>query len=216
MAAAGATGGMIEGFAVAPWWPGTKTRAANLPTEAEWRRQHELARGEAGRGSELQLLARGVSLADARARLFAFASYLLVQAPGTQFGYMVDRCTSPPLPEWQVDLGEAEEPIPAVAASPAKGRVAAVGRRFERGEVWVNPSERERSKVKLGKPGYRVILDGREQDAGAMRFEWVERLDLELEPQTAAIVLEASSPGTPGAAGPRSDKPADQEVPDEG
>jgi hypothetical protein len=220
IAAAGATGGMIEGFGVASWWPGTETRAASFLPESEWRRQIELARAEARRGAELLLLARGVSLADSRARLFAFASYLLVQAPGTQFGFTVDRCTTPPFPEWEVDLGEAEEPIPSVAApaGSGKGRVAAVGRRFQRGQVWVNPAERKPAVVKLGKPGYRLVLEGEEQGAGKVRFEWVERL--ELGPQSAAVILDASSPGESGAgagaANPRPDTPADQEVPDEG
>ena len=219
VAAAGANGGMIEGFGVASWWPATKTRAATFLPESEWRGQIELARAEARRGSELLLLARGNSLADTRARLFAFASYLLVQAPGTKFGFMVDRCLTPPLPEWEVDLGEAQEPIPSVMASSekGKGRVAAVGRRFERGEVWVNQAERERATVKLAKPGYRIVLDGNEQGAGEMRFEWMDRLELELDPQTAAIILEAAStPGETGAVRPLPDTPADQEVPDEG
>jgi hypothetical protein len=200
LAAAGATGGMIEGFAVAPWYDGGSPRgrrAPHLTPSGEWSSQMTTARDEVARGSELLLLARGPDLADARARIFALASYLLVRAPGVMFGYMVDRCTTPPLPEWGVDLGEAEEPIPALAGD--KGGERAYGRRFERGEVWVNPGERERQVVKLAAPGYRLVLDavGDEAGRGQVRWEWVDRL--ELGPQSAAIVVRQAPPPTGSA-----------------
>ncbi len=195
--AAGAAGGMIEGFAAAPWVdPAGGKRSATLVPAEEWRSQIAVARREVGRGrrGSLLLLARGTDLTDTRARIFALASYLLVRAPGVQFGYMVDRCTSPPLPEWGADLGEPEEPIPAIVAGAGE---QAYGRRFERGEVWVNPGDRGSEVVKLASPGYRLVLENDPEGVGKVRWEWVDRL--ELGPQSAAIVVR---PAQPAAAGP--------------
>ena len=197
LAAAGTTGGMIEGFGVATWndSPRGKRVPYIMPPE-EWFLQIAAARTEAERGSELLLLARGPALSEVRARLFAFASYLLVRAPGVRLGYMVDRCATPPLPEWGADLGAAEEPIPPIGRNGWEGEDnasnkvgGAFGRRFERGEVWVNPGER-REVVKLDLPGYRLALEAPASGAGNVRWEWVKQL--ELEPQSAAIVVRSA------------------------
>jgi hypothetical protein len=194
LAAAGAAGGMIEGFAVATWYDSAKgKRAPSITPAAEWTSQMRIARTEVARGSKLLLLARGSTLADSRARVFALASYLLVRAPGVEFGYMVDRCTTPPLPEWGADLGESEEPIAVVAAA-SKGTVGrAYGRKFEHGEVWVNADEQRSEKVKLGGPGYRLMIDADASSPGKVRWEWVDRL--ELGPQSAAIVVQPADSG---------------------
>jgi len=193
---------MIEGFAVSTWYDsGGGKRAPNFAPPTEWLSQIAAARAEAGRGSELLLLARGPSLAGMRERLFAFASYLLVRAPGVRFGYMVDRCSTPPLPEWGTDLGAADEPIPAIGREGWEGEDdasnkvgGAFGRRFERGEVWVNPGER-REIVKLDLPAYRLDLEAEPAaaaGAGKVRWKWVQQL--ELEPQSAAIVVRSAPP----------------------
>jgi hypothetical protein len=197
LAAAGTTGGMIEGFGVATWndSPRGKRVPYIMPPE-EWFLQIAAARAEAERGSELLLLARGPALSEVRERLFAFASYLLVRAPGVRLGYMVDRCATPPLPEWGADLGAADEPIPAIGRNGWEGEDdasnkvgGAFGRRFERGEVWVNPGER-REVVKLDLPGYRLDLEASASGAGNVRWQWVKQL--ELEPQSAAIVVRSA------------------------
>ncbi|HWN81778.1 MAG TPA: hypothetical protein VNM87_06765, partial [Candidatus Udaeobacter sp.] len=203
LAAAGATGGMIEGFAVSSWYDsGHGNRARNFAPPEEWFSQIACARAEAERGSELLLLARGPSLTETRERIFAFASYLLVRAPGVRFGYMVDRCTTPPLPEWGADLGAADEPIPPIGRSGWAGEDdgrnqvgGAYGRRFERGEVWVNPGER-REVVKLDLPGYRLGIAPDSTATGKVRWNWVTQL--ELEPQSAAIVVRSAPPAPRG------------------
>ena len=206
LAAAGATGGMIEGFAVATWYDSPRGKGVpNIMPPQEWFSQIAAARAEAERGSELLLLARGPALTQVRERLFAFASYLLVRAPGVRFGYMVDRCATPPLPEWGADLGAADEPIPAIGRKGWEGEDdasnqvgGAFGRRFERGEVWVNPGER-REVVKLDLPGYRLDLAGEATGAGKVQWQWVKQL--ELEPQSAAIVVRSAPPAPRGPQG---------------
>lgn len=188
---AGATGGMIEGFAVGPWH-GAPGGAPWIAAPRELRSQVEVARSAIGRGEELLLLARGPELGDIRARLFAFASYLLVRAPGVRFSYMVDRCRQPPLPEWRVDLGEELDQQVVMAQS--HGPLPVLSRRFAQGEVWVNGSVDERWPVQLKQPGFLVDLSIEGDDeVGKVIWKPVAG-SLVLRPQSAAIIVWQAPP----------------------
>ena len=184
---AGATGGMIEGFAVGPWH-GTPGGAPWIAAPSEWQTQLAVARSAIQRGEELLLLARGPGLGDTRARLFAFASYLLVRAPGVRFSYMADRCRQPPLPEWGVDLGEVLDAVGLL--NPHGG--SATGRRFVRGEVWVD-SGLKQVRVYAAKPGLRLNLSVERDAAGKVTWEPSEKGSM-LEPQSAAIIAYSAPP----------------------
>lgn len=193
----GATGGMIEGFAVGDWHraPGG---APWIASPGDWEKQLEWARSAVRRGEELLLLARGPALADTRARLFALGSYLLVRAPGVRFCYMADRCRQPPLPEWGVDLGE--EVRECIGMDVSHGDPPPRHRCFERGEVWVNADTDGPWRVKIMKPGFRVGIETTSADeVGHIVWGPVEG-DLMIEPQSAAIIV--YPPTAPGDSQP--------------
>jgi hypothetical protein len=186
LAAAGLSGGMIEGFALAPWH-GVRGGAPGFAAPGEWLGEQVVAREVAARGLEVLCLARPPAAADPRARLFAFASYLLVSGSGTRFGYMADRCRAEPFPEWGVDLGAPRE---ALAASGSKVR----GREFERGEVWVNPDPKASAPIGV-RPGM-LSLALADTTLGAGRVEWKPAAgSLVLGPQSALILIHDSKPG---------------------
>jgi hypothetical protein len=190
LVAAGISGGMIEGFAAAPW----HAAPGGLPwvaTPRDWQAQQVIAETAHEKGLGLLLLARAPSREDARVRLFAFASHLLVRDPGVEFGFMVDRCLASPLAEWGVDLGAPLEP------ARASGELAH-GRRFERGEVWVNPHPGETARVRVGDARQRLVLTPSEEGPGSVTWEPVSG-SITLEPQSAAILVRVDAATEPGS-----------------
>jgi hypothetical protein len=181
----GAAGVMLEGFAVAPWFIRAASAAGTAPAEV-WHGQLAAACAALARGEELLLLARG-SRGDWQARLFAFASSLLVRGPGTRFAYLDGACLEPPLPEWRVDLGAPLEPAPGVAV----GTAGVMARTFERGRVWVNPGLRP-VPLRFERPGFALALDG-----GRRALDWLPLAagdQVELGPQAAVVIAYAAAP----------------------
>ncbi len=187
LAASGLAGGMIEGFALAPW---NRVRGGEpgFPSPGEWLAQQVIAREVAARGLEVLCLARPPAAAGERGRLFAFASYLVASGTATRFGYMADRCRAVPLPEWGVDLG-------APGALLAAGDGKAYGRAFERGEVWVNPEPTAR--VSLGaRPGMRRLALAAADTTAAGRVGWEPVTgSVELGPHSAVILARDANEG---------------------
>lgn len=190
LAASGLTGGMIEGFALAPWH---RVRAGEplFSPPREWLAEQVVVREVAARGLEVLCLSRAPGATGERPRLFAFASYLLASGSATRFGYMADRCHAVPFPEWGVDLG-------APGAMLAAGDGKAYGRAFERGEVWVNPEPR--ASVRLGaRPGMRRLALADTAD-GTGRVTWEPAAGaLVLGPQSGLILVHGVKDSEPGA-----------------
>ncbi len=187
LTAAGITGGMIEGFALAPWQR-TRGGAPWVVGPRDWLIQQAVARAAAQRGLEVLLLTRAPD-ADPRSRLFAFGSHLLAREPGMRFGYMVDRCRAEPYPEWGVDLGQ---PLSTAVAADGKAR----GRAFERGMVWVNIHPLDTVRVGGSEGMARLELDA---GASVDRVTWVPvRGEVVIGPQSAVILASGAAGGAGG------------------
>ncbi len=189
-------GGMIEGFCLGKWFRGGSEPGFAPP--AIWATQMESALRLAGSGREVLLLARDLPSTHARARLFALASFHLVRGAGSRFCYLPTACGNRSLPEWQVNLGAAEEAFRQLADAVPGDQPAAdlYRRRFEFGEVWVNAGRGESRTVSLENSGFLVELTGEENERAICSTRVTT---LELAPQSGAIVIWPTHPGGIGA-----------------
>ncbi len=173
-------GGMIEGFAVAPWHRYHSGRVTFAPP-AIWEGQLGAALDMAWRGREVLLMTRNSAIDRHDARLFAYASFLLAETAGVRFSYAPASCGTRPLPEFDVPLGEPLVTYKAIAEA-ANGEV--YWRPFARGAVFVNPSLTA-AQVTLERASERLRLAG--DGLGRVAWDTLGAL-IELEPQSGAIV----------------------------
>jgi hypothetical protein len=180
-----AAGGMIEGFCLASWFKGGSAERFAPPDI--WAEQMGQALLMAGNGRGVLLLARHDATDDARARLYALASFHLARGERTRFSYMTAACGSRPLPEWDVALGAPLERFLDLSDARQGGDESQLyRRRFERGQVWVNGDRARTRTIALERPGLLVELRGEGADTVVIDA-LVERL--ELGPQSGAIVV---------------------------